>query len=77
MNSVRRKEIVAGILIIIGMIAGILSIVPSVESPESLTEVAANQNQVLTGAFFQFMLYHSKKTSPQKVYKDFVCYFPT
>ena len=56
MNSVRRKEIVAGILIIIGMIAGILSIVPSVESPDYLTEVAANQNQVLTGAFFQFML---------------------
>lgn len=56
MNSNRRAAIIAGILIIIGMIAGMLSIVPSVESPDYLTEVYANQNQVLTGAFFQFTL---------------------
>jgi len=56
MNSNRKTAIIAGILIIIGMVAGILSIVPSVESPDYLTEVFANQNQVLTGAFFQFTL---------------------
>jgi len=38
------------------MVAGMLSVVPSVESPDYLTEVSANQNQVLIGAFFQFML---------------------
>ena len=56
MNSNRKTAIIAGILIIIGMIAGMLSIVPSVESLDYLTEVSANQNQVLTGAFFQFTL---------------------
>ena len=56
MNSNRKTAIYAGILIIAGMIAGMLSIVPSVESPDYLTEVSANQNQVLIGAFFQFTL---------------------
>lgn len=56
MNSNRKTAIIAGILIIIGMIAGMLSIVPSVESLDYLTEVSANQNQVLSGAFFQFAL---------------------
>lgn len=56
MNSIRKTAIVAGVLIILGMIAGMLSIVPAVESPDYLTEVSANQNQVLTGAFFQFTL---------------------
>jgi len=56
MNSNRKTAIIAGILIIIGMIAGMLSVVPSVESPDYITEVSANQNQVLTGALFQFTL---------------------
>ncbi len=56
MISNRKTEIIAGILIIIGMVAGILSVVPSVESSDYLTEVSANKNQVLTGAFFQFTL---------------------
>jgi len=56
MNSNRKTAIYAGILIIVGMIAGMLSIVPSVESQDYLTEVSANQNQVLSGAFFQFAL---------------------
>ena len=56
MDSNRKTAIYAGILIIVGMIAGMLSIVPSVESPDFLTEVSANQNQVLIGALFQFTL---------------------
>lgn len=56
MNSNRKTEIIAGMLIIIGIVAGMLSIVPSVESPDYLTEVSANQNQVLSGAFFQFTM---------------------
>lgn len=56
MNSSRKTEIIAGMLIIIGIVAGMLSIVPSVESPDYLTEVSANQNQVLSGAFFQFTM---------------------
>lgn len=56
MNSSRKTAIIAGMLIIIGMVAGMLSIVPSVESPDYLTEVYANQNQLLSAAFFQFTL---------------------
>jgi len=56
MKSNRKVAIFAGILIIIGMIAGMLSIVPSVDGTDYLIEVSANQNQVLSGAFFQFAL---------------------
>lgn len=46
----------AGILIILGIISGILSIVPSVESENFLKEVFPNRTQVLTGSIFQFLL---------------------
>lgn len=46
----------AGILIILGIIVGVFSVVPAVESPNYLTEVSKNQNQVLIGALFQFIL---------------------
>lgn len=54
----RNKQIskIAGILIILGIITGILSIVPSVESSKFLEEVYPNKNQVLTGGIFQFFL---------------------
>ncbi|RLC58181.1 MAG: hypothetical protein DRH89_01710 [Candidatus Cloacimonadota bacterium] len=56
MTSNRKTAIITGTLIIVGMVAGILSVVPSVESSDYLTEVSVSQNQVLTGAFFQFTL---------------------
>lgn len=56
MNSNQRVSRIAGILIILGIIAGILSIVPLVESGNYLQEVYPNRNQVLTGAIFQFFL---------------------
>ncbi len=56
MISNKNTSRIAGILIITGIIAGILSIVPSVESENFLEEVYPNKNQVLTGAIFQFFL---------------------
>ncbi len=56
MSSNKKIYRIAGILIILGIIAGILSIVPSVESGNFLEEVYPNRNQVLTGAIFQFFL---------------------
>ncbi len=56
MNSDRKTALIAGILIIMGMGVGILSIVPSVEGPDYLTEAFTNKNYVLLGAFFQFTL---------------------
>ena len=56
MNSNKKISKIAGILIFLGMIFGILSIVPSVESENFLKEIYPNRNQVLTGAIFQFFL---------------------
>lgn len=52
------KQIVqiAGILIILGIITGILSVVPSVESDDFLKKTLPNKNQVFSGAVFQFFL---------------------
>ena len=56
MNSNRRKELIAGILIITGMVAGIFSVVPAIDSPDYLIEASANANQVIIGAIFQFIM---------------------
>ncbi|MTI29595.1 DUF4386 domain-containing protein, partial [Cytophagales bacterium RKSG123] len=54
MRSTKRPARIAGILMIMGMVAGVLSIVPSIESADYLTEAYPKRNQVLTGALFQF-----------------------
>ncbi|MEM7375532.1 MAG: DUF4386 domain-containing protein [Bacteroidota bacterium] len=51
-----RAARIAGILIILGIIAGIFSIVPSVEGENYLKDVYPNKHQVLTAAVFQFLL---------------------
>lgn len=56
MDSNKRISKIAGILILLGIIVGIFSIVPSVEGENFLEEVYPNRNQVLTGAVFQFFL---------------------
>lgn len=56
MNTSKKISRIAGILIILGIIVGVLSIVPSVEGENYLKEVYPNRNQVLTGATFQFFL---------------------
>ncbi|SOE23831.1 protein of unknown function [Spirosomataceae bacterium TFI 002] len=55
-NNYLQFSRVAGALIILGIITGVLSIVPSVESEKYLEEVYLNQSQVFTGAIFQFFL---------------------
>jgi hypothetical protein len=56
MDTSRKLSINAGVLFILGTIAGLLSVVPVIEQPDYLSEVSANQNQVLSGAFFQFLM---------------------
>jgi len=56
MNSNKQISRIAGILILTGMVAGILSVVPSVESADYLKEIYSNRSQVLIGAIFQFLL---------------------
>ncbi len=56
MNKNSNPSRIAGILIVIGMIVGILSVIPAVESLDYLKEVSLNQNQVFIGAFFQSIM---------------------
>jgi Domain of unknown function (DUF4386) len=56
MNSDRKITISAGILFIVGMLAGILSVAPSVDSSDYLIKASENANQVILGAIFQFIM---------------------
>lgn len=56
MNTTRRATIIAGVLIIVSMIAGVLSIVPAIEEADYLILVSAHENQVIVGAMFQFIM---------------------
>lgn len=56
MNVLQNTTKLAGLLIILGMAAGILSIASAVDSPNYLTEATANATQVSTAALFQFVL---------------------
>lgn len=47
---------IAGILILLGIIVGILSIIPSIERANFLETVYLNENQVFAGSLFQFLL---------------------
>src|SRR5688572_33301493 len=55
----RRTAIIAGVLYIVGTVAGILSLVvtgPILESPDYLTQVSTNPNQILIGALLVLMM---------------------
>src|SRR3989337_2919566 len=56
MNSNRKAAIIAGVLFIIGTVAGILSVAPTIDDPDYLIKASANANQVIIGAFFQFVI---------------------
>lgn len=57
MKTLKNKPRAAGIIIILGMMAGIFSIAPAVDSSNYLTEASANTTQVITSAVFQFLLF--------------------
>ncbi len=56
MDIVKLKTRLAGLLLVAGMVAGIFSVAPAIDSAEYLTEAAANSNQVIIGAIFQFIM---------------------
>jgi hypothetical protein len=56
MKTSRRSATLAGVSMIIGTIAGLLSVVPRVEDPDYLKKVSENKGQVLRGAFFQSLM---------------------
>ncbi len=56
MYLIKSKVRLAGLLFIAGMIAGVFSVAPSIDSTKYLTEAAANSNNVIIDAFFQFIM---------------------
>lgn len=46
----------AGIFFVVGTIAGIFSVIPSIDSTNYLIEAANNESQVIIGAIFQFVM---------------------
>ncbi|MFC2126682.1 DUF4386 domain-containing protein, partial [Bacteroidota bacterium] len=56
MTDYRKISILAGTLYIIGFISGLLSIVPAIDASDYLIKASANENQVLIGALFQFIM---------------------
>ena len=56
MNAFRKNTKIAGILLIAGMIAGLFSVVPAIDSSEYLVEAAENANQVVLGAIFHIIM---------------------
>ena len=53
---VKQKTRWTGILILIGMVAGIFSVAPAIDSPNYLSEGATNFNQVIIAAIFQLLM---------------------
>ncbi|WP_188068481.1 DUF4386 domain-containing protein [Brevibacillus brevis] len=55
-NAGRRSAVMTGVLLIVGLVTGILSVVPVIDGANYLVEASTNENQVQTGAFFQLLM---------------------
>jgi len=56
MSITRRATIIAGILYLIGTIAGVLSVSQAIDSPDFLFRAFTSKNQVISAALFQFLM---------------------
>ena len=56
MNTDRITAIVAGGFYFLGLIAGVLSVVPVIDRADYLVQIIAHAGQVTRGAFFQFVM---------------------
>ena len=70
MNSNRKTAIIVGVLFITALASSMLSgsFLGSVEDPDYLTAVSANENQVLIGVLFELMLTASVVAIPIMMY---------
>lgn len=56
MIAERKTAILAGTLYFLGILAGMLSVVPTIDLPDYLVQLSAHVGQVASGAFFQFLM---------------------
>jgi len=55
-HSDRRSVVIAGVLLLAGLVTGIFSVVPVIDGADYLVKASTNENQVLIGAFFQLLM---------------------
>ncbi|WLR42547.1 DUF4386 domain-containing protein [Bacillus carboniphilus] len=55
-NSVRRSTTIVGMLLIVGIVAGVFSVVPVVDGTDYLAQAFLHKQQVLIGSFFQLLM---------------------
>ncbi|KAA0564611.1 DUF4386 domain-containing protein [Bacillus sp. CH30_1T] len=55
-NSGKRSAVIAGVLLIAGIVAGIFSVVPVIDGADYIAKAFTFENQVLIGAFFQLLM---------------------
>ncbi|GEC88374.1 DUF4386 domain-containing protein [Brevibacillus brevis] len=55
-NVGRGSAVMTGVLLIVGLVTGILSVVPVIDGADYLVRASTNENQVLLGAFFQLLM---------------------
>lgn len=51
-----RSAVITGVLLIVGMVAGIFSVVPVIDGADYIAKAFTYENQVLIGAFFQLLM---------------------
>lgn len=55
-NFGRRSAVITGVLLIFGLVTGIFSVVPVIDGVDYLVKASTNENELLTGAFFQLLM---------------------
>lgn len=60
MDVFKHSARLVGLLYIAGMVAGIISVVPSIDSENYLTAAAANSTQVIIATLFQFVMFFTQ-----------------
>ncbi|MCY9762334.1 DUF4386 domain-containing protein [Paenibacillus alvei] len=55
-HSSRKSTVMVGLLFIVGLVAGICSVVPVIDGADYLVNASTNESQVLIGAFSQLLM---------------------
>ncbi|MCG7407088.1 DUF4386 domain-containing protein [Paenibacillus sp. ACRRX] len=55
-NPGKRSALITGVLLLVGLLTGIFSVVPVIDGADYLVKSSLNENQVITGSFFQLLM---------------------
>lgn len=55
-HSDRRPAVITGVLLLVGLVAGLFSVVPVIDGADYLAKASTHENQVLIGALSQLLM---------------------